>query len=96
MKYDRVACSYDKLMSPLEKLALRGWRKETVALLPENVNILELGAGTGLNFEHYPKFQNAVATDLSFEMLTRARSRTDSIKYCSVRRTVAFFSRQLL
>ncbi len=73
MNYDRAACSYDKLMSPLEKLALVGWRREAISLLPENSKLLEVGAGTGLNFEHYPTFQNAVATDLSFEMLSRAR-----------------------
>lgn len=73
--YDALARGYDLLFEPLERLALARWRAETIAFLPNDSRILELGAGTGLNFRHYPPTKFAVALELSKEMIRRARSR---------------------
>jgi ubiquinone/menaquinone biosynthesis C-methylase UbiE len=43
---------YDRLLLPAEKACLKDWRRD----LLKNVygDVLEIGAGTGLNLEHYP------------------------------------------
>jgi ubiquinone/menaquinone biosynthesis C-methylase UbiE len=80
MIYSRFASFYDSFMAPLESLFLHRWRSETTALLPVNQNVLEIGAGTGLNFEHYPKCEIAIASEYSRQMLVRAVSRTNTIE----------------
>lgn len=80
MIYDRFAAGYDLLLAPLEKRFLSSWRSETLALLPRGARLLEIGAGTGLNFRHYPPCEVAAASDVSREMLSRSRGRTDSIE----------------
>jgi ubiquinone/menaquinone biosynthesis C-methylase UbiE len=77
--YDKFARRYDCAFSPLERLGLTRWRKETLALLPQDSRILELGCGTGLNFAHYPKCKIACATEFSFEMISRAREKAGTI-----------------
>lgn len=41
-------------------------------MLPLNAAILELGAGTGANFEFYPPSEIAISTELSIQMLRKA------------------------
>ncbi len=79
MFYDKVATGYDRLFSPLEKRFLAKWRGETLAYLPENSHILEIGAGTGANFKFYPKSKRAVASEISTKMLEFARRKTNDI-----------------
>ncbi len=79
MIYDKLAKGYDKALAPFEKWFLDKWRAETLSYLPQNAKILEIGAGTGLNFKHYPKCQNAVAGEISVKMLEIARKKTNSI-----------------
>ena len=79
MIYDSFASFYDRFMAPLESLFLRKWRAEAASLLPEDGRVLELGAGTGLNFAHYPGCRHAVASELSFDMITRAKTRRGTI-----------------
>ncbi len=67
--YDKLARFYDAAFSPFEKRFLARWRAETLALLPPNGKILEIGCGTGANFELYPKEFDAVSSELSFKML---------------------------
>ena len=64
MIYDKFAKAYDKAFAPFEKRFLSRWRAETLALLPENSTILELGAGTGANFQFYPNCKQAVSSEI--------------------------------
>jgi len=79
MIYDKLAKGYDRAFAPFERRFLAGWRKETLSYLPENARILEIGAGTGTNFQFYPNFKHAVASEISCKMLEYAREKTDSI-----------------
>jgi ubiquinone/menaquinone biosynthesis C-methylase UbiE len=81
MCYDKIAKNYDKAIAPFEKRFLSSWRKETLSHLPENGKLLEIGAGTGLNFRFYPNCSHAVASELSCEMLNFASAKitTDNL-----------------
>ena len=68
--YDRLAAGYDEAMRPLEKWFLARLRARTLAALPEGARILEVGAGTGLNFPYYPRaLALGVASELSCAMI---------------------------
>ena len=43
---------YDRSMARFEKACLKSWRQEL--LKPAYGEVLELGAGTGANIDHYP------------------------------------------
>lgn len=73
--YDRLASGYDLFMRPLERLWLKHWRARTLAALPIDNLILELGAGTGLNFAYYPKDLRGVASEPSRRMLEQAQTK---------------------
>jgi len=62
-------------MQPLERWFLTRWRAETLAHLPPRSRILEVGAGTGLNFRFYPRGAAGVASELSGEMLNIAKGK---------------------
>lgn len=75
MIYDKFAAGYDRALAPFEKRFLENWRRETLSHLPENAEILEIGAGTGANFPFYPPSKHAVAGEISRKMLERAREK---------------------
>ena len=54
---------------------MSSWRREAASHLPGGSRVLEIGAGTGLNFAHYPETALATASDLSHVMLSRAADR---------------------
>ncbi|HET8781177.1 MAG TPA: class I SAM-dependent methyltransferase [Pyrinomonadaceae bacterium] len=67
-RYDDVAQYYEGVMSPFQRWGLVKLRQETLSQLPAG-RILEIGAGTGLNFVHYPPDAHGVAGEFSREML---------------------------
>ncbi|MFT3744270.1 MAG: methyltransferase domain-containing protein [Pyrinomonadaceae bacterium] len=77
--YDKHADRYDRMLAPIERRYLAKLRRETLDLLPANGRILEIGAGTGANFEFYPRCGHAVASEISIKMLEIARGKTTSI-----------------
>ncbi len=46
--------------------------------LTKKDNVLEIGAGTGLNFRFYPQPSFAVACEISFEMIRQARKKNNA------------------
>jgi ubiquinone/menaquinone biosynthesis C-methylase UbiE len=85
MIYDKFAKGYDRAFAPFEKRFLAAWRKETLSFLPENARILEIGAGTGANFDFYPPCRHAVASEISIKMLEFAGRKTDRIELVQAR-----------
>lgn len=71
--YDTLATHYDSAMRPLERWFLGHLRRRAMAELPAGGRILEIGAGTGLNFVCYPPDSSGVATELSSGMLQIAK-----------------------
>lgn len=78
MIYDKLAGNYDKSLAPFEKRFLAKWREETLSHLPKNANLLEIGAGTGLNFRFYPKCKHSVASEISCKMLGFAKEKNEN------------------
>jgi ubiquinone/menaquinone biosynthesis C-methylase UbiE len=78
--YDKVADRYDRLFGPLETRFLSKWREEALSLLPSDSLILEIGAGTGLNFRFYPQNCRGVASEISSRMLCFARPKINAKK----------------
>jgi ubiquinone/menaquinone biosynthesis C-methylase UbiE len=77
--YDKLASYYDRAFAPLERRFLGRMRAETLALLPIDAVTLELGAGTGANFEFYPATRQAIASELSIKMIEIARGKAGPI-----------------
>ena len=73
--YDRWAAHYDGVMRPLERRLTARLRARAMRELPTAPRLLEIGAGTGANFAHYPEGADVAATELSIEMLRRARTK---------------------
>ncbi|MBA2339120.1 MAG: methyltransferase domain-containing protein [Pyrinomonadaceae bacterium] len=73
--YDRLAAHYDCAMRPLEGWLLARLRAKVFRELPTDGRILEVGAGTGANFAYYSDEARGVASELSREMLKRAREK---------------------
>ena len=78
--YDKLAAGYDRAFKPLDAIGLTRLRRETLALLPVDGTILEVGAGTGANFEHYPTCKAAIASEFSIKMIEIAAGKTSSIR----------------
>jgi ubiquinone/menaquinone biosynthesis C-methylase UbiE len=80
--YDKLAKQYEKALAPFERRFLSGWRQEVISHLPVGARILEVGAGTGLNFSFYPRCEIAIAGEISCRMLEIAarKQKTASIE----------------
>jgi malonyl-CoA O-methyltransferase len=75
--YDRWAAQYDTDANDTRELNAEVLRKQT--FIEEEDAVLELGCGTGLNTEWLAaQAGHVIATDVSEEMLARARGRLDS------------------
>ncbi len=58
---------YNPVMKPIDEIGFRDWRRWATAKAKGRV--LEIGAGTGLNFSHYDPSANVVAFDPEEDML---------------------------
>jgi ubiquinone/menaquinone biosynthesis C-methylase UbiE len=70
--YDDIALHYDKAMRPIDRWFLASLRTRALGRLPKSGRILEIGAGTGGNFNLYPLDTFTVATEPSRGMLHEA------------------------
>ena len=70
-RYDRIAPYFEGLEAVMEGLFFKNWRKRLWAKA-EGHHILEVGVGTGKNFDYYPADARITAIDFSPEMLKQA------------------------
>ncbi|MGH1348816.1 MAG: class I SAM-dependent methyltransferase [Nannocystales bacterium] len=77
--YDRVARFYDLTTLPLELLVHRRLRQRLFGFVPDDVQLLEVGVGTGLNLPYYSPRLHATAVDLSPRMVEQARHRAEQL-----------------
>jgi len=75
--YDRFASRYDRAMRPMERMGLSRLRARVLAEIPSGARVLEVGAGTGLNFPFYPRACTPACIEPSREMILRAGSKSD-------------------
>jgi ubiquinone/menaquinone biosynthesis C-methylase UbiE len=68
-----LAALYDKLTAPSERRWLGEARRQLLSGLAGRV--LEIGAGTGANFQHYPPQAQVTAIEPSVHFLKRARAK---------------------
>jgi ubiquinone/menaquinone biosynthesis C-methylase UbiE len=76
-RYDRISPYYDLMELPLEKVIFSRWRKRVFDAL-DGDSILEVGVGTGKNFDFYPVDKSITAIDFSTGMLGKARKRANN------------------
>lgn len=74
VSYNELAPKYESI-SRFEQRFFPTLRAEALSLIPANARILEVGAGTGLNFVHYPAGASGVATEPNSEMIKLAREK---------------------
>ena len=70
-RYDRIAPYFEGLEAVMEGLFFKNWRKRLWAKA-EGHHILEVGVGTGKNFDYYPANARITAIDFSPGMLKQA------------------------
>ncbi|UOA09443.1 class I SAM-dependent methyltransferase [Methylobacter sp. S3L5C] len=70
-RYDRIAPYFEGLEAVMEGLFFKNWRKKLWAKV-DGHHILEIGVGTGKNFDYYPAGTQITAIDFSSEMLKQA------------------------
>ena len=75
-RYDRIAPYFDGLEAIMEGLFFKNWRKKLWEKV-DGYHILEVGVGTGKNFDFYPANARITALDFSQEMLKQAASKKD-------------------
>jgi ubiquinone/menaquinone biosynthesis C-methylase UbiE len=85
--YNELAPNYEAI-SRFEQRFFPTLRAEALSRLPANARILEVGAGTGLNFAHYPAGASGAATEPNSEMIKlasdkRRPSRVSLVQNCA-------------
>ena len=75
-RYDRIAPYFEGMEAVMEGLFFKSWRKRLWAQV-EGHHILEVGVGTGKNFDYYPQDARITAIDFSGQMLKQAADKRD-------------------
>ena len=75
-KYDRIAPYFEGLEAIMEGLFFKTWRKKLWVKV-DGYHILEVGVGTGKNFDFYPNEARITAIDFSEAMLKQAIHKKD-------------------
>ncbi len=75
-RYDRIAPYFEGMEAVMEGLFFKNWRKKLWAKV-DGHHILEVGVGTGKNFDYYPADAQITAIDFSPEMLRQATHKKD-------------------
>ena len=70
-RYDRIAPYFDGFQAIMEGFFYRRWRKKLWTKV-NGIHILEIGVGTGKNFDFYPVDAQITAIDFSPAMLKQA------------------------
>ena len=70
-RYERIAPYFDGCQAIMEGFFYRRWRKKLWAKV-DGLHILEVGVGTGKNFDYYPVDAQITAIDFSPAMLKQA------------------------
>lgn len=73
-RYNRIAPYFEGLEAVMEGLIFKGWREKCWQQV-QGHHILEVGVGTGKNFDYYPFDARITAIDFSQEMLKRAEQK---------------------
>lgn len=71
-RYDRIAPFFDGMEAVMEGLFFKSWRKRLWDRV-DGHHILEVGVGTGKNFDYYPKDARITGIDFSGKMLSEAK-----------------------
>jgi len=81
--YDRFSSLYDLIFKPF----LEFGRQRAIELLAPAVGsrILEIGVGTGLSFEYYPRDVEVYGFDFSIGMLREAKTKAANSSHCPVK-----------
>lgn len=82
-KYDRFSKVYDLFESPMERRAFSKYRERALGLV--NGKVLEVGVGTGKNFQYYPRNVEVIGVDFSRGMLEKAERRRRGLGLKNVR-----------
>jgi phosphatidylethanolamine/phosphatidyl-N-methylethanolamine N-methyltransferase len=75
-RYDRIAPYFEGMEAVMEGLFFKNWRKRLWAQV-EGHHILEVGVGTGKNFDYYPQDARITAIDFSGQMLKQAAQKRE-------------------
>lgn len=81
-RYDRIAPYFEGLEAVMEGLFFKNWRQKLWEKV-DGYHILEVGVGTGKNFDFYPANARITAIDFSQEMLRQAEHKKNR-KHISV------------
>lgn len=73
-RYNRIAPYFEGLEAIMEGLIFKGWREKCWQQV-QGHHILEVGVGTGKNFDYYPADARITAIDFSQEMLKHAEQK---------------------
>lgn len=75
-RYNRIARFYN-LMEWVPERQFKQWREKL--WMSAAGNVLEVGVGTGKNFDYYPPNMKVTGIDLADQMLTQARERAQQL-----------------